>query len=395
MWAFQMLVGIGATALISISLGQKRINRAEKVLGNALTLTIIVAVAMTILGFMFMKPLLVLFGASPAVLPSAADYVGILLLGAIFGGISFGMANTIRAEGNPNIAMVTQIIAAICNIVLGYIFIFPLNLGIKGSALGVIIAQAISACFVIYYYYSGKSMVKLYLRNMRPDFGIIKNILSLGFPAFAMQLAVSVQQAILNRSVAYYGGDKTIAAVGIIFSVVQLLVMPIVGISQGAQPLIGYNYGAKQYNRVSKTVKYAIGAATILLCFGFLITRLFPGQILALFSSNDHELISIGRHGIVIFTMSLPVVGFQIISSNYFQAVGKSFQATILNLSRQVLIFIPLLLILPRYYGMEGVWLTAPIADFLAALIAGIWITVEMKNLKKEQIDLHTTNSEP
>lgn len=382
--AFNMLVGLGATALISLKLGESRQKEAEQIFANALGVIIVISLLISAMGFCFLEPILITFGASAAVLPCAKEYMRIILLGIVFIGISFGMQNTIRAEGKPHIAMFTQMIGALSNIMLDYIFIFPLDMGIKGAALGTIIANGISAAFVLSYYLSKKSLIKIHIQNMLPDFNVIASILAVGFPPFAMQLANSLQQVILNRSLAYYGGDIAVAAIGVIFSILHFIVTPIIGISQGAQPLIGYNYGARQYERVKHTFKLALTSATTIVLIGFLLTRLIPEQLISLFSRSDASLIDMGIHGMSIFFICLPVVGFHIISSNYFQAVGKSIQATILNLSRQFLLFIPVLLILPRYLGLEGIWWSAPVADLSSALLAGIWITIEMKGLGKE-----------
>jgi Na+-driven multidrug efflux pump len=210
--------------------------------------------------------------------------------------------------------------------------------------------------------------------------------MAVGFPAFAMQVTSSVQNLILNRSLFYYGGDMALAAIGILMSIATLLIMPVIGISQGAQPIIGFNYGAKDMERVKVTVKLSVAVATTIVTIGFLISRIWPSQLIGLFNHNS-DLIALGTHAALIFFMFLPLVGLQIIGAGYFQAVGKSVQTTILSLSRQVIIFIPLLLILPLYWGLDGIWKAAAFSDIDAFLVTGTWLWFEIKHpLKKEKL---------
>jgi len=382
--AFSMLVGMGATSLISIRLGEQKKEEAELITGNAIVLLILIAITFSALGLIFLDPLLKIFGASSAVLPYATQYLRIILLGTVLMSIGFGMNNFIRAEGNPRVAMYTMLIGAVANIILNYIFIFIFGLGIKGAAVATIISQGISSAWVLYYFLFGNSVLRIRRINLKLNPSIILKVLAVGFPMFAMQLVNSLQQAILNKSLSIYGGDLAISAMGIIFSIGTIIIMPVTGINQGAQPIIGYNYGARQYDRVKKTLKLAILAATSIALIGFLVIRLFPEQMIALFSKNDIELIKMGTHGLLTFFLLLPVVGFQIIGSNYFQAVGKPKQATILTLSRQALLFIPALLILPHFWGLEGIWRTAPVADLGSFVLTGICLLNELKNLDRQ-----------
>jgi putative MATE family efflux protein len=384
--AFSMLVGMGATSLISIRLGEKKKEDAELIAGNAMLLLIILSLLLSILGLLFLTPLLKLFGASNAVLPYASDYLRIILLGTVLSGISFGMNNFIRAEGNPRIAMFTMIIGAISNVILDYYFIFILSLGIKGAALATVISQGISAAWVLYYFFGGKSFLKIRWKNLKLQLLVMRQIFTVGFPPFAMQLVNSVQQLILLKSLGIYGGDLAIAAMGIIFSISTILVMPVIGISQGAQPIIGYNYGARQYKRVKEALKSAIAAATLIVLVGFVFTRLFPEPIVALFAKNDMQLIAMGSHALLTFFLFLPIIGLQIVGSTYFQSVGKPKQATILTLSRQILLFIPALLILPQFWGLEGVWRTAPLADLGSFVLTGLWLLYELKQLDLNEV---------
>ncbi len=385
-FAVAMLIGIGATALISIRLGQQKKEEAERVAGNATAMLIILPSILAAIYLLFPEPILILFGSSKDVLPYARDFTHIIMLGAPIGAISFGLNNFIRAEGNPRLAMMTQIIGGVTNVVLNYYFIFVLGMGIKGSALGTVLGQLVSALWVISYFLSGRSLVKIRIKNLVPHLPTLIGIMSIGFAPFAMQMATSVQQSILNKTLLAHGGDLAISAVGIIMSVMTLMFMPIVGLSQGAQPLIGFNYGAQQFDRVKKTVKIAVIAGTGIAVTGYLAIHIWPMQIVGLFSEGDVALSNMAAGAMRVFLALFPVVGFQIICSNYFQAVGKPVQSTILSLSRQVLLFIPMLLILPRFWGIDGVWRSAPIADGLSVMLTAAIFYLEMKYLPKNAV---------
>lgn len=386
--AVAILVSIGATALISLRMGEQKMKEAEKIAGNAAILLIIFPLAISIIYFLFSEPILRLFGASPEVMPYAKDYIYFIMIGAVPLGISYGMNNFIRAEGNPRVAMLTQIIAAVINIILNYIFIFKLNWGIKGSGLGTLIAQSISAIWVISYFFTGRSRIKIKFENLKPQLSIVLRIFSIGFAPFALQIANSIQQTILNNTLKLYGGDMALSAVGIVMSIAMFLLLPIVGISQGAQPLIGYNYGAQLHTRVTEIVKKGVLTATAMAIVGYAILHLFANQIVGLFSEGDVALTQLSVHAATTFLALMPIIGIQVVGSSYFQAVGKPIQSTILSLSRQVLIFIPLLLILPNFMGMEGVWRTAPIADIVSVLLTSTLLILELRKLHSTKMPI-------
>lgn len=379
-----MLIGMGATALISIRLGEEKESVAEEIIGNALVLFLIIGITLTVAGLIFIKPILILFGATPTLLPLATDYLRIILLGSVFMAVGTGMNNFIRAEGNPKVAMNTMLIGTVTNIVLDYIFIFIFHWGIKGAAFATIISYVVTSTWVLHYFLSGKSMLKIRRENLKLKQLIVKGILVVGFPTFILQVTGSIQQLILNRSLAHHGGDMALAVIGIIMSITTFLIIPAMGISQGAQPIIGFNYGAKQYGRVKGILKLSIVSATAIVGFGFLISKICPEQLIGLFN-DDPELIKIGVHAMGIFFKFIPLVGVQMVSAGYFQAVGKPHQATLLGLSRQVLIFIPLLIILPRYGGLEGIWWSAPFSDIGAFFLTSAWLGFEIKQLNKSQ----------
>lgn len=380
--AFGMLVGLGTASLISIRLGQNRKEDAEKILGNALILTIIISITLTILGLIFLDPLLIKFGASGKVLYYSKQYMTIIICGIIFQNLSFSMNHSIRAQGSPTMAMITMLIGAVLNTILDPIFIYVFNMGTRGAAIATVFSQAVSATWVLSFFFRGKGHLKIRKSNLKLDIKVILSIFSIGVSPFAMQLAASVINIVLNGNLIKYGGDIAVAAMGVINSISMLILMPIFGINQGAQPIIGFNYGAKKYGRVKKTFKLAILGATAFSTTGFIIVQLFPQALISLFSSKGNQLVEVGSHGMRIFLSMLPIIGFQIVSANYFQAIGKPTYSIFLSLSRQVIILLPLLLFLPGIYKLDGVWMAGPISDAISSLITGIFIIIEMIKLR-------------
>ncbi|GAB1454914.1 MAG: MATE family efflux transporter [Spirochaetia bacterium] len=381
--AFGMLIGIGGGSLLSISLGEGKKDFAESVINNAFVLIIIISSSLMVCGLVFLDPLLRLTGASEAVLPYARSYMRIILLGVMLNNIGFSMNNFIRAEGNPKIAMMTMLIGAILNTILDPIFIFIFDMGIAGAAWATIISQAMSAIWVLSYFLSGKSHLTIDFKRMRLRKDVVLRIVAIGSAPFAMQIAASALNTILNNQLKTYGGDMAISAMGIIYSVAMLILMPIFGLNQGSQPIIGYNYGAKQYKRVIRSVELTMMVATFIVATGWLATRLFPQFIISAFSRGNIELVDIGTRAMRIFFFMFPFVGFQVVGASYFQAVGKPKHAMFLSLSRQVLLLIPLLLILPRFFGLDGVYGASPTADFLSSILTGIFFFLELRSLKK------------
>jgi putative MATE family efflux protein len=377
---FGMLVGIGATTLVSIRIGQKRLSDAEKILGNAFVLGLTFAISLSAILLAFLDPLLVALGAEEAILPYARDFTNLILCGSVFMFTGFGLNNIIRAEGSPRLAMMTMIISALINTALNPLFIFGLGLGIKGSALATVISQAVSAVWVVAHFRSRRSFLKLRRANMVPDRHIVARIVVMGSSAFFMQVAASIVAGLFNNILIVYGGQTAVAAMGIISRVSMLTLMPVFGISQGTQPVIGYNYGAKNYGRVKEAVVKGSLAATVVSVIGFIIIELFDAHIIRLFSSES-DLIALGAAGLKIFMAMLPIIGFQVIGSSFFQAIGKPMHSLILSMSRQLLILIPVLLILPRYIGLQGVWLAGPLADFGSTLLTAALVIHQLKKL--------------
>lgn len=378
-----MLVGVGAAAVVSLRMGEKQQQQAEKILGNAFTLSMILSAAFTGSVLLFLDPILMMLGAEPDVLPYAREFTRIIVLGSPFMYIGFGLNNIVRAEGNPQMAMSTTLISAGLNIVLNPLFIFTFHLGIGGSALATVISQGVSAIWVLVYFLRGKSVLRLQKKNFSLDKKIVRSIFEIGMSPFLMQIASSLTTVLFNYALLRYSGELAVASIGIINRMGMLMLMPIFGISQGLQPIIGYNYGAGNYDRVKKALKIAISAATLFSTVGFLLIQIFDKQIIMLFNDNP-ELILLGSEAMRINLCMLPVIGFQIIGANYFQAVGKAGYAIVLSMSRQLLILIPLVLLLPRLLGLQGVWLASPIADFSAALLTGIFLFRELRKLSQK-----------
>lgn len=382
--AFGMLIGIGATALVSIRMGQGRLDEAEVILGNAFSALIIFGLVFSGLMLLFLDPILVFLGATPDVFDYSKQFLFVILVGSVFQFISFGMNNIIRGEGNPLISMITMLFSAVMNTILNPIFIFVLCWGVRGSALATVSTQTMVTIYIIRHFTIGKSNLKLRKRNMIPKLHILLKIFSIGMSPFLLQVAAGTTMFLFNHYLLYYGGDMAVAAMGVINRMVMMLLMPMFGINQGAQPIIGYNYGAMQYDRVKKALLLSALAATGISVTGFVLVQLFSNQLISIFN-DDPELLRLGAQGIRIFLLMLPVVGMQIVATNYFQSIGKAVLSILLSLTRQILFLIPLVVILPKYFGLMGIWTAGPISDFFAAALAVVLLLREMKQLSQKQ----------
>ncbi len=382
-----VLFGIGGATLFSIRLGEEQKDEAENVLGNAFSLLIISGLVFMISGHIFLRPLLSSFGASEVVLPYSMEYMRVIFSGAIFQIVSIGMNNFIRADGNPKMAMMTMFLGAGINIVLDPIFIYVFKMGMRGAALATILAQLISAIWVVTYFLGDRGRNKLKLKYMKLRADIVTKTIALGLPGFLLQLSNSLLNAILNKTLFIYGGDVAVSGMGIINSLQTLFLMPIVGIRQGSQPIISFNYGAKKYSRVKEAVKFAIIGGTSIILVGYIIIRLFPEQMIALFN-QEPELLEFGRNAILSWFLCAPVIGFQIIAASFFQAIGRSKSATFLTLTRQVVFLIPAIIVFSRLWGLKGLLYAAPFADFFSALVTGVWFYFGIRELKEEPIEI-------
>lgn len=384
--AFGMLIGIGTTANISLNLGKGNRTTAEKLLGNAFTLSIIVGLAIAITGTIFANPILNLFGASENTLFYAKEYIGIILLGCTFNILSFALNSTVRADGNPKMSSITMVIGCGANIILDYLFIFVLNLGVKGAALATIISQAITFFIILYYYTAGNSNLKLKIENFKLKKHLVTMTFAIGIAPFATQIANSLVQVIANNALKTYGSDLAIGAMTVISSLNIIFMMPIFGINQGCQPIIGFNYGAKKYERAKEAFKYATIAACVICIIGFISIQCFPTQIISLFN-NYHELTTLAIKGIRIYLLMMPVVGINIVATSYYQSIGKAKISMFVSLLRQVILLIPFTIILPKFIGLDGVWAAGACADSLSVIITLILLKKEFKQLDKMQLE--------
>lgn len=378
-----MLIGIGTSASISLAFGSNNRHKAEKILGNGFSSILVASIAIAIFGNIFGHSIVSMFGGSENTIPFALEYLRPLMIGTVCNLMAFGLNHSISSDGNPNVAMFTMIIGAIINIILDPILIFGLDLGIRGAAYATVISQFVAGCWVIYYFTKNKkSSIKLKCLDMKFDKESMKTIFAIGMAPFCMQLAGSLVQVVANKSLLVYGGDMAIGAMAVITSVCTIFIMPIFGLNQGAQPIIGYNYGAKQFDRVKRTYIYGLISCTIILVVSFLIIQVFPEAAISLFN-KDPELTNIALDGIRVYLFSLPIIGIQMTSSNYFQAIGKPKNAMIIGLTRQVIFLIPSFLIFSHLWGLEGIWIAGPIADTLAVIVSSIAIIIEFRSMKK------------
>jgi putative MATE family efflux protein len=385
MMAIALMVGVGASSVISRRIGEGNIESAEKLLAEAIFLNLIINLIISIIILIFMDEILILCGATPNILPYAKDYMNIIAFGIVINSFAMSSNHTIRAQGNAKTAMISMVIGAVANIILDYILIFVFKMGVTGAALATIIAQTFSAIWILMYYLKGKSMLKIKISNMNFTMKNIKEIVSVGMATFFRQISGSLLMIIVNNTLVAYGNDYYIVALGIINRVMMFMFMPLYGIVQGFQPIAGFNYGAKKFKRVQESLKYANIYATILSVTGFLIALIFPTQVMNIFT-NDKTTIDIGVDALSMMIWGLPVVGIQAIGASWFQATGKATESVVLTISRQIIILIPLIVILPRFMGVDGVFYSYPIADICSFLITLVLVEKENIALKKHRI---------
>lgn len=384
-FGFSILIGLGAATNASLNLGRKKKEEAEKFLGVAVSFGFIVSLILMVLVLWKLEWLVNILGGSDKTGIYAAHYLKILAYGFPAAVVGYVANASIRSDGNPKMAMATLLIGAITNIALDPIFIFYLKMGVKGAAWATIISQYVSGIWAIYYFTSKFSGMKLYLKNLKLDFGKIKSISSLGSAPFAIQIGASVVNYTYNSTLKIYGGDTAIGAMAIVQAVITFISMPIFGINQGLQPILGYNYGAKLYSRVKEALFKAIFAATVLCVIDFLAIQFLSKYFINIFT-HEKELVRIASIGLRIQTFMLPIVGFQIIASIYFQAIGKPKMSFFMSLTRQIIVLIPCILIMSKLFGVEGVWFAGPTADFIATVVTFIFIKMELKHLKELEI---------
>lgn len=384
--AFGMLVGSGASVRVSILLGQNNVQKANKVLTNAVFMTLVLSIATIIPALVYMEPLLRLFGASDRTLPYAMDYLVVVIPGNILGTLSFSYNSVMRASGYPKKAMIQMIMGACINIVLDAVFIYGFGWGIQGAAWATVISQFVTVVYVVFHFGNKRNLVHVDPSSMKISWNIIKSILAIGIAPFTLQVVGSLTNIIMNRSFIKYGGangDLAIGTYGVLNSFALLIIMLAIGVAQGMQPIVGFNYGAGQIKRVLSTYKICIITNSIICCVGAIITLLFPEPLVRLFTTSE-SLIAVSVPAMRIVFSVFFVNGIQITSAQFFQSLGHAKEAMFLSLTRQVLFLIPMLLILPPFMGLDGVWASMPIADVLAAIVAALMVSYQLRILKRQ-----------
>lgn len=381
--AFGTLVGVGASTLLSVLLGQKNYEVARRVLGNVVILNVIIGSVFSALALIFLDPILYFFGASEQTISYARDYMVIILLGNIITHIYFGLNSLLRSSGHPKQAMAATILTVFLNAVLDPIFIFGLDWGIRGAAIATVLAQCVSLAWIVHRFLNRQELIHFEKGQFRLDWQIAKKSLSIGLAPFLMNFVSCFIVIFLNQSLKKYGGDLAIGAYGIVNRVSFLFLMICMGLTQGMQPIAGYNFGAKQYDRVKEVLRKTIGYAVMVMCLGFVVCELFPVTVVSIFT-NDEQLLQNAAVGLRVVMMAFPLVGVQVVISNFFQSLGFAGRAIFLSLSRQLLFLLPALIALPLIYGIQGVWMSLPVSDAISCVVAVVLLLRFMKNFKPE-----------
>lgn len=385
--AFGAAVGVGASTFISVKLGQKDYDTAKHILGNTMTLNLIMGLGVGLVCLLFLDPILRFFGASDQTIPYARDYMVIILLGNVITHMYFGLNAVLRAAGKPKHAMSATIFTVVLNTLLDPLFIYTFGLGIKGAAYATVLAQSLALIWQLYTFSRPKELLHFKRGTFRLQSSIIRNIIAIGLSPFSMNVCACIVVILINNSMVHYGSDLAVGAYGIANKVAFIFVMINMGVNQGMQPIAGYNYGAMRYDRLMKVVKYSIIAATAIMTTGFIIAMTIPGTCARMFTT-DPTLIDLSAKGIRYIMVAFPVVGYQMVVSNFFQSIGKAKISIVLSLSRQLLILLPLLLVLPTMFGINGVWVSMPVSDTLSAFMAAWIMIVYMRKFKKQHNEI-------
>ena len=380
--AFGTLVGVGASTILSVLLGQKNYDVANKVLGNVVTLNIIIGLVFMSVALTFLDPILYFFGASENTIVYAREYMQVILLGNVITHLYLGLNNQLRASGNPRMAMNLTIMTVILNVIFAPLFIFVFDMGIRGAALATVIAQFVALVVILRYFSNQGRLLHFQKRNLRLDRRIAKDSLSIGLAPFLMNSAACLVTLFINQQLKSYSGDLAIGAYGIVNRISFLFIMINMGLNQGMQPIAGYNYGARKYSRVKEVYKKTVKYATLVAMAGFVVSIAFPHAAVSVFTS-DAELIELAAKGLVLINLMLPLVGFQMVTSNLFQCLGMINKSIILSMSRQLLFLLPLLYVMPMFLDAKGIWLSFPISDFLASMVTFIMLMGLLRKLRK------------
>ena len=382
--AFGALVGVGASTIVSVKLGQKNYGTAQQVLGNVVIMNIVIGGIFTLVSLIFIDPILYFFGASEQTIGYARDYIVIILFGNIITHLYLGLNSVLRSSGHPMQAMMMTITTVVLNTLLDPLFIFVFEWGIQGAAIATVISQSISLTWLLMLFSNKKRLLHFRKDLLKPHIGLIKDILAIGMAPFFMHLASCVIVILINNGLKQYSGDLAIGAYGIINRFAFMFVMIVIGLNQGMQPIVGYNYGARQIDRVQKAFRLTVFFATLVTTFAFLLAQLKPDWIARVFTT-DEELIRLSVYGLRISVMFFPLVGAQMVIANFFQSIGMAKKAVFLSLTRQVIILIPCLLIMPKFFGITGIWMSMPLSDTVSALVSMTMIYTQLRKFNAEQ----------
>ncbi|MCK9467299.1 MAG: MATE family efflux transporter [Candidatus Absconditabacterales bacterium] len=377
--AFAMAFGVGSASIISRRLGENNHKEVSKTFGTFQSSNLLFAIVLSILGLIFAKPLLTFFGAIPEILEAGYEYLSILLVGVVFFCFNMGNNNIIRSVGHAKSSMIIMLSSAISNVILDWLFIFKFKMGIAGAARATVLSWIIGTIMVLIYYFGKNNIIKAKISDFKIKFKKLKEILSIGISSLARQSAASVTTILVNNLLGIYGGSLAIAAYGIINRAVTVFFMPMFGVIQGMQPIIGYNHGAGFKQRVKKVTILAVKVLTIFTTIVFAINITMPGILINIFS-KDIELIALAVPAMRLMVLMFPIIGFQVVASGFYQSLGKAKEAFWFAIIRQVVILIPILMILPKFFGLNGIRYSFPLSDFLAAVIIFV---VFYKDLKK------------
>ncbi|MFV0544978.1 MAG: MATE family efflux transporter [Bacteroides sp.] len=379
--AFCMLVSAGGSTIASIRLGQKDVNGATEILSHTLSLCLINSIVFGLMSFIFLDDILMFFGASHETLPYARSFMQVILLGTPISYTMIGLNNVMRSTGYPKKAMLTSMVTVFANIILAPIFIFQFEWGMQGAATATVISQSIGMVWVLHHFADKRNMVHFEGNIWRIKRSIVKDIFAIGMSPFLMNVCACAIVIIINNGLQAHGGDMAVGAYGIINRLLTLYVMIVIGLTMGMQPIIGYNFGAQQHERVKRTLRLGIISGVVITSSGFIICELFPHGVSAIFTDND-ELINIAVEGIRYGILMFPLVGAQIVISNFFQSIGKAKISIFLSLTRQLVYLLPGLLIFPHFWGLKGIWVSMPVSDGLAFITAMASLIIYIKKEK-------------
>jgi len=377
--ALGMAIGIGGSSIISRALGADNDKKAQKTFGNQITITLLVTITMVIIGLTFINELIPAFGGKGDIFDPAKIYYRVVLYGVPILALAMMGNSVIRAEGKPKFAMVAMIIPSVGNLIMDYVFIHIMDYGMLGAAWATTGSYILCLSYIVWFFLSKHSELKIRWSDFGIDFDILKEIGALGFVTLSRQAVVSVTYLLLNNILFELGGESSVASYAIIARMLMFALFPVLGVTQGFLPIAGYNYGAEQYSRVRESINKAIGYASAVAFLVFALIMIFPETIVSVFTNNEQVIQETPSAMRWVFA-AVPIIALQLIGSAYFQAIGKAIPALLLTLSRQGFIFIPLILILPNYYGELGVWISFPLADLISTIITGYFLRREVKS---------------